>query len=86
MGIREQRNLLDRHEISVKELTECYLNRIETYDPALQSYITVTKEQAYQDAETAQKKIDDLCKSRKNLIIICNFVCVSYEKSVIYWK
>ena len=55
MGIREQRNLLDRHEISVKELTECYLNRIETYDPALQSYITVTKEQAYQDAETAQK-------------------------------
>ena len=59
MGIREQRNLLDRHEISVKELTECYLNRIETYDPALQSYITVTKEQAYQDAETAQKKIDD---------------------------
>ena len=59
MGIREQRDLLDRHEISVKELTECYLNRIETYDPALQSYITVTKEQAYQDAETAQKKIDD---------------------------
>ena len=49
MGIREQRDLLDRHEISVKELTECYLNRIETYDPALQSYITVTKEQAYQD-------------------------------------
>ena len=59
MGIREQRDLLDRHEISVKELTECYLNRIETYDPALQSYITVTKEQAYQNAETAQKKIDD---------------------------
>ena len=59
MGIREQRDLLDRHEISVKELTECYLNRIETYDPALQSYITVTKEQAYQDAETAQKKIYD---------------------------
>ena len=59
MGIREQRDLLDRHEISVKELTECYLNRIETYDPALQSYITVTKEQAYQDAEAAQKKIDD---------------------------
>ena len=57
MGIREQRDLLDRHEISVKELTECYLNRIETYDPALQSYITVTKEQAYQDAETAQKKL-----------------------------
>lgn len=56
MGIREQRDLLDRHEISVKELTECYLNRIETYDPALQSYITVTKEQAYQDAETAQKE------------------------------
>ena len=59
MGIREQRDLLNRHEISVKELTECYLNRIETYDPALQSYITVTKEQAYQDAEAAQKKIDD---------------------------
>ena len=59
MGIREQRDLLDRHEISVKELTECYLNRIETYDPALQSYITITKEQAYQDAEAAQKKIDD---------------------------
>lgn len=34
MGIREQRDLLDRHEISVKELTECYLNRIETYEPA----------------------------------------------------
>jgi aspartyl-tRNA(Asn)/glutamyl-tRNA(Gln) amidotransferase subunit A len=58
MGIRDQRTMLDTHQISAKELTECYLNRIETIDPTLQSYITVTKEKALQDAEAAQKKID----------------------------
>ena len=58
MSIREQRNMLDRHDISTKELTECYLERIERFDPELQSYITVTKEKAMQDAEKAQKKID----------------------------
>lgn len=57
MGIREQRNMLDRHDISTKELTECYLERIERLDPELQSYITVTKEKALQDAEKAQKKL-----------------------------
>lgn len=57
--IKDLRKSLDSHEISAKELADLYFERIEKTDESLESYITVTKERAYKDAEKAQKKIDD---------------------------
>lgn len=57
-SIRELRNLLDSKELSAKELTTEYLQRIKKYDSEISSYITVTEEKAYADADEAQKLID----------------------------
>lgn len=56
--IRELRKSLDSREISAAELCGEYFKRIEAVDPELLSYITVTKEKAFKDAENAQKLID----------------------------
>ena len=56
--IRDLRRALDSKEIGAVELCNEYLKRIEEIDPQLQSYITVTKEKALQDAANAQKLID----------------------------
>ncbi len=58
VSIEKLRQMLDKKEISAKELTQGYLNRIAQYDGKLQSYITVTPERALADAEIAQKEID----------------------------
>ncbi len=58
VSIEKLRQMLDKKEISAKELTQGYLNRITQYDGKLQSYITVTPERALADAEIAQKEID----------------------------
>ncbi len=44
-------------KFSSMEVTEHFLNRIETFDPALNSYLTVTKEQAIAQAEQADNTI-----------------------------
>ena len=41
-----------------QELTKEYIDRIKKYDSEIESYITVTEEKAYADAEKAQKLID----------------------------
>ncbi len=56
--IHELRSLLDNKKISAPELAGEYLDRIEKYDPSINSYITVTKETAVNDAEKAQKIIE----------------------------
>ena len=58
-SITELRSALDSKEISAKELADEYFSRIKSYDDEIESYITVTKEKAYSDAEKAQKAIDD---------------------------
>lgn len=50
--------MLDNKEISVVELTEQYLERIEKSDKEINSYITVCKENALSDAKKAQEAID----------------------------
>ncbi len=49
--------LLRRREVSPVEATEAYLARIERVDPALNSYITVTAEQAMAEARQAEAEI-----------------------------
>lgn len=56
--IEKLRQMLDAKEISTKELTQGFLDRITRYDDELQSYITVTSERALKDAEVAQKEIN----------------------------
>ncbi len=56
--IRHLRNALDSKKIGAKELCEEYFKRIDSVDPKLQSYITVTKDKALKMAETAQQRIN----------------------------
>lgn len=57
--ITELRGALDNKEISVRELTDEFFKRINSYDSKIESYITVTKDKAYSDAEKAQKVINE---------------------------
>ncbi len=57
-SIGELRKMLDGREISAKELAGEYFDRIDAYDKKIESYITVTKDKAFADAEKAQNAID----------------------------
>ena len=58
MKLRDMRKALDSKDISAKELAKSYLDRIKEYDGEIKSYITVTEELAYEQAEKAQEIID----------------------------
>ena len=48
---------LQAREISSRELTQLYLDRIERLDPQLNSFITVTAEQALAQADAADARL-----------------------------
>ena len=50
-------NLIETKEVSPVEATEAYLDRIEEVDPKLNSYITITGEQAVESARRAEQEI-----------------------------
>lgn len=58
LKISDLRSMLDKKELSAKELTDAYLDRIKAVDDKLESYITVTAEVAEKAAEKAQEKIN----------------------------
>lgn len=58
MSLTELRKKLDSKEISVRELTEEYLKRIEEKDKSIRSYITVAEDTARREVDEAQKLID----------------------------
>ncbi|MGN0607634.1 MAG: Asp-tRNA(Asn)/Glu-tRNA(Gln) amidotransferase subunit GatA [Oscillospiraceae bacterium] len=58
LKISDMRSMLDKKEISAPELTAAYLERINSVDGKLESYITVTAEEAEKAAEKAQEKIN----------------------------
>lgn len=47
---------LQSKKISSVELTQCFLDRIEQFNPTLNCFITVSKEQALKDARTADQQ------------------------------
>ena len=57
LSATELADLLRAGEVSPVEATEAYLARIEQVDPALNSYITVTAEQALAEARQAESEI-----------------------------
>ncbi|HLD21466.1 MAG TPA: Asp-tRNA(Asn)/Glu-tRNA(Gln) amidotransferase subunit GatA [Patescibacteria group bacterium] len=62
--IREIRQQLDDKEISAIELTEQFLDRIKKTNSQLNSFITITEEQARKQAAQAQKDINNGTQGR----------------------
>ena len=46
-------------EFSSEELTRCYLDRIKSFDKQVNSFVTITEEQAMQAAKQADKRLSD---------------------------
>jgi aspartyl-tRNA(Asn)/glutamyl-tRNA(Gln) amidotransferase subunit A len=59
LTITEARKKLDAKEISSVELTTAYLSQIEKYDSQINAFLTVTRDEALDAAESADKKIAD---------------------------
>ncbi len=57
LSATELADLIRTGQVSPVDATEAYLSRIEQVDPSLQSYITVTAEQARADARRAEAEI-----------------------------
>lgn len=51
------RRLLDSRRVSPVELTELYLRRIESLNPRLNAFLTITAEEAMSSARSAEKRI-----------------------------
>lgn len=58
LKIRDMRTMLDKKEVSAAELADAYLERINNVDGKLESYITVTADEAKSAAAKAQEIID----------------------------
>lgn len=58
MTAHELSGLIKNKKISVRELTQTYLKRIEQLEPEIGGYVTVTGETALKDADRIQEKIN----------------------------
>lgn len=56
--IQETRDLLRKKEITAKELTSFYLERIQRYDKDIMAYLTITGEKALEMAQDADLRIE----------------------------
>ncbi|MEA2737017.1 MAG: aspartyl-tRNA(Asn)/glutamyl-tRNA(Gln) amidotransferase subunit, partial [Acetobacteraceae bacterium] len=57
LSIAEAARLIEQRRLSPVELTQAYLDRIETYDPQLNAYLLVTAGRALDAARTAEAEI-----------------------------
>jgi aspartyl-tRNA(Asn)/glutamyl-tRNA(Gln) amidotransferase subunit A len=57
LTLGEARDALKAKKISSQELTQAYLSAIESLNPALNAYITVTPERALKDAKAADERL-----------------------------
>jgi len=55
--VLELRELLDKGEISSREIVQAYIDRIEKTEPKLNSFVTLTFEEALKDADRADEMI-----------------------------
>ncbi|HOP53936.1 MAG TPA: Asp-tRNA(Asn)/Glu-tRNA(Gln) amidotransferase subunit GatA [Bacillota bacterium] len=56
-SVLELRELLDKGEISSREIVQAYIDRIEKTEPKLNSFVTLTLEEALKDADRADEMI-----------------------------
>ncbi len=66
LTITDAKNKLLKKEVSSVELTTAYLDRIKTLDEKLNAFVTVTEEQALEDA----KRADELLASNQDLPLL----------------
>ncbi len=59
MNFFDFRNEINNKKVSVKELISEFISKIETYNPKLNAYITITKSKAIQQAEYIDKKFEN---------------------------
>ena len=59
LSISEARELLDKRKITAKELLNSIYQRIESVDSKVKAFVTLSKEQAYEMADAAQKQINE---------------------------
>ena len=64
LTISEARNLLDRKEISVKDLIRSIYERIEAVEDKVRAFVTITEEKAMKMADDAQRKIGEEGRTR----------------------
>ncbi|MFQ3573876.1 MAG: Asp-tRNA(Asn)/Glu-tRNA(Gln) amidotransferase subunit GatA [Thermodesulfovibrionales bacterium] len=57
--IRELRDLLDKRDISVKEVADSFIDRIESLNDKVQSYLITTPKESSRLADLAQRRIDN---------------------------
>jgi aspartyl-tRNA(Asn)/glutamyl-tRNA(Gln) amidotransferase subunit A len=67
LTIRGLKDLLLKREVSAKEATLAYLKRIESIDPKVRAYVTVTADSALREAEYA----DSLIRKNKDIPALC---------------
>ena len=58
LGISDIRTLLDRREISVREVIDSVFGRIDAVEDRVKAFLTLIRERAYETAPEIQKKID----------------------------
>ncbi|MFN2235042.1 MAG: Asp-tRNA(Asn)/Glu-tRNA(Gln) amidotransferase subunit GatA [Anaerolineales bacterium] len=63
LTIHELINGLRRGEFTSRNLTEAYLTRIQTLEPSLEAFITLTPERALEQADAADKKLVEFRKA-----------------------
>ena len=59
LSISEAKELLDKRKITAKELLNSIYQRIESVDSKVKAFVTLSKEQAYEMADAAQKQINE---------------------------
>ena len=57
LDIRSAAKLIEKRELSPVELTVAYLGKIKEYDPQINSYISISSDQALTDAQEAEAEI-----------------------------
>ncbi len=64
-SISELSNLLDKKSISSVEMTKYFINRINSYDSKLNSFITIDEESAEKEA----KEADEIISKKKHSLL-----------------
>jgi len=59
LGIAELRLLLDRKEVSVRQVVDAVYGRIDECEDRVGAFVTISREKALEMAEGAQKAIDE---------------------------
>ncbi|UCF37952.1 MAG: Asp-tRNA(Asn)/Glu-tRNA(Gln) amidotransferase subunit GatA, partial [Acidobacteriota bacterium] len=57
LSIQQLRSAIKRRDLSVKEIAQAFLDRIETTDPTIRSFISVNRERALKEAESLDQGI-----------------------------